>query len=177
MSQGGGFEPQRKSNYALLLYNVGDLDTLTLSLKSTEVPEVEFTEGTVRYFNQTVKYAAGVSSFKDVPIVFHDYVDRATFQQLAAWVNLVWSPTSGALGWASSYKRSGEIYLLPPGVPGGVPGAVYAGQAFNNRVWVMRGIFPKAFKHEPLDHEDDGSKPLQINLTLSVDSAFPMSMN
>jgi hypothetical protein len=173
LAQGGGFQPQTKSSFAILVYGVGDQDTLALSIKSTDIPAAAFVRGKVKFWNETMHYAASVQPFAEAQIAFNDYVDRATFQILSAWHAMVWNPATGAMGWARDYKKTADINLLPSGMPGA---AAVTSAPYNNRVWHMTGVFPLSLKHETFDMNDDGSSPILINLVLNVDRAYPAFM-
>lgn len=169
---GGSFEPQRKSNFALVVYDVGDIDSLVLSLKSTNVPEVSMAQGGIKFFNETMRYAGSVSPFADGNLMYNDYIDRKTLAALSAWMKQVWNPANGAIGWARDYKKTADIMLLPPGMPGNVPGAVFS-NPYQGRVWHLEGVWPKTLKSDDLDHSDEGTSPSLINLVLSVDRSVP----
>jgi hypothetical protein len=175
LHQGGNYEPQRKSNFAVVIYGLADTDTLVLSLAKATIPDVQIVEGKIKYFNETMKYAGSVSPFPDGELSFTDYIDRSTLTTLSKWMKQVWNPATGAIGWASTYKKTGDIMLLPPGMPGNTPGAV-SSTAYNQRVWRLGGVWIKGLKYDPLDHSDDGSTPAMVNVTLCVDRCIPAFM-
>lgn len=176
-NQSNPYEPQRRSNFALVIYGVGtDADTLILSCASTNIPEPTIREGQIKYFNETVKYAGSIAPFPDGTIKFNDYIDRVTLQSLSAWYQQVFNPATGAIGWAKDYKKTADILLLPPGMPDATaPGAVLS-TLYQNRVWHITGAWPKVLKYDELDHADDGTKPAQIHLTIALDRCFPSFM-
>ena len=98
LHQGGSFEPQRKSNYALVIYGLDDADTLVLSLKSASVPPPSVNVQGIKYFNETMKYAGSVTPFEDQSAVYHDYIDRQVIPTLAKWFKSVWCPETGSIG-------------------------------------------------------------------------------
>ena len=175
LHQAGAYEPQRKSNYSIVIHGLDGADDLVLSIKATSVPEMKMNVGKIKYFNETMKYAASVTEFADQTIVFNDYIDRNTLDILAAWYRKVWNPGTGGIGWATDYKLTADIYLLPPSMPGGGVGAVTA-TPYGNRVWNLFGVWPSGLKSEQMDHEDDGGKPNLLTMTLQVDRAYPLSM-
>jgi len=175
LHQGGSFEPQRKSNFALVIYGLDDAETLVLALKSSSVPNPAVNVQGIKYFNETMKYAGSVTPFADQTAVYHDYIDRQVLPVLSSWFKSVWCPETGSIGWAKDYKKRADIFLLPPGMPGGgCPGSVDA-QAFRNRVWKIEGIFPSSLDYDDLDHDDDGTNAM-VNMTFSIDRAYPQQM-
>lgn len=175
LAQGGGFEPQRKSNFCVIIPDLGDDETLVLSLKSAEPPPMAMVQQSIKGFNQSTHYAGAVAKFNNMPLQYHDYIDRQVLPTLSKWFKRVWNPETGGIGRASNYKKRGSLFLLPPGMEAGdAPGAVEAA-AYKDRVWVLNGIWPLSLKQDQLDHDDEGT-PALINLELSVDSCYPKSM-
>lgn len=170
--QSGAWEPQRTNNFAVVISGLQDVEKLVLSTKSIGLPGPGITKQSIRYFNEATHYAGGVEPVEDATISFRDYVDIDVIPILSAWFKLVWDPENGSIGWAKDYKKSGEVFLLPPSLPGG--GGVPA-TAFRNRVWALTGVFPIKFKYAQLDHDGTGENAL-IEMTLSVDRALPASM-
>ena len=177
LHQGAGFEPQRKSNFALVIYGVGDTDTLVLSIEDTSVPGVQITQGSIKYFNETMRYAGSVQPFDDQTIHYRDYIDRNTLDILSGWMDQVVNFRTGGIGWAKDYKRTADVFLLPPSMPNpGAPGAVFS-SAYKNRKWHLEGVWPKSLKTDDLDMKDDGTTPSHVTMALSVDRCHPVSMN
>ena len=175
LHQGGSFEPQRKSNYALVIYGLGDSETLVLSLKSATVPPPSINVQGIKYFNETMKYAGSVTPFADQTAVYHDYIDRQVIPVLSDWFKQVWCPDTGSIGWAKDYKRQADIFLLPPGMANASCAGTVDAQAFRNRVWRLDGVFPSSLDYDDLDHDDEGTNAM-VTMTLSVDRAYPAQM-
>ncbi len=176
LHQSGNYEPQRKSNFAAVIYGVGDTDTLVLSLASCNVPEITIVEGRIKYFNETMKFAGSIAPFPDGSMVFNDFIDRSTLQTLANWMKQVANFSTGGIGWARDYKKKGSIILLPPSMPGGGVGAVTS-SPYRNRVWDMHGVWIKTLKYDDLSHDDDGSTPARITATFALDRCIPALMS
>jgi len=171
LHQSGGFEPLRKSNFAVVFYGVSDSDLLVLSLRKSNVPAWKIVKKGLKYFNETMHYAGAIAPFEQHNLTFTDFVDRNVLKVLNEWRKYVWCEDTGSIGRASSYKRSGDIYLLPPGAGGGsCPGAV--SHSDGARVWHLEGCFPEALSYSEFSQDDDGS-PVEINLTISIDRAIP----
>lgn len=171
----GAYEPQRKSNFALVLNNVNGQDTLTLSVKDVTLPSTALVQKGIKSFNQTMHYAGSVSPFADLAVNFHDYVDQSVLGSLAAWFKQTFDPATGAIGWAKDYKKSGTLYMLPPGISGATPGTVDIGSATADRTWVLQGVWLRDFKPDMFDNEDDGGNTL-LQCQFSIDVAYPAVM-
>lgn len=171
--QGGGYQPQRKDNFAVLIAGLQNLDVVALSVAKASIPALKMTQGKVKHFNETTFYAGSRAPTDGGTITIIDYLDKDLVSILAQWYKQVYNPTTGGVGFAADYKRTGEILLLPPGTRGGFPGAVLAE---SQRKFRMHGVWPMEFKYDDLSHEDDGGTPAQITLTLSVDRCIPISM-
>lgn len=173
LHQSGGFEPLRQNNFAVIFYGVGDSDTLVLALRDTSVPGVKIVKKGMKYFNETMHYAGAVEPFESQTLHYVEYIDRNVLQTLWNWQENVWCPETGSIGRAASYKKSGDIYLLPPGAGGGqCPGAVSATDGV--RKWHLEGCWPENLKiADTLSHDNDGDL-VKIELTLSIDRAYPI---
>lgn len=173
----GAYEPQRKSNFALVIHDVDHQEDLILVVKDVDLPPTAFTQKSIKHFNETMHYAGSVTPFTDLTVNYHDYIDRQGLQAIAKWANQVWSPETGAIGWAKDYKKDGELLMLPPGIPGTTPGAVEApaGGIYDQRKWKLEGLWVKSFKPDQFDHENDGDNTL-LNVVISIDRAYPVSM-
>lgn len=175
MSQSGGYEPQRLSNWALLVPGLENDETLLLSLKNADVPALTIQKQGIKYFNQTSHYAGSLQAMDNFTVGYHDYLDRDVLGILARWYRKVYCPITGSIGWAKDYKRQGTLYLLPPGMPAeDCPGIVSA-EPFRLRGYTLRGLWPASLKYPELDHDDEGTNPV-IQLELAVDMAYPISM-
>ncbi len=174
LHEAGEYEPQRRSNFALTLFFPGS-DPLTLAVKDVDLPPVAYVQKGIKMFNETMHYAGAVVPFSDLTVNFHDYIDKPVLQILAAWFRSVWNPTTGAINWAKNYKKSGILYLLPPGISGSVPGAVDTTGATIERQWNLTGVWPKSMKPDQFDMENDGDNTL-LNCAFSIDRAYPAIM-
>lgn len=172
LHQGGGFEPLRKSNFAAVFYGVGNADLFVLSLRETNFPAVKMVRKGMKYFNETMHYAGSVAPFEEQQLKYVDFMDRNLLKELWNWNEEVWCPESGSIGRAATYKKKGDIFLLPPGAGGGqCPGSVSHNDGV--RTWHLEGCWPMSLNYDPAQHEDDGN-PILINLTISVDRAIPV---
>lgn len=173
LQAGGSYEPQRKSNFALIIEGDG-LDNLILQLKDVDIPAITLTQKGIKYFNETMHYAGSVTPFADLTVNYHDYIDRNGLALLSAWYKQGFDPKTGAIGWAKDYKKNGQLLMLPPGIAGVTPGAVSEYSA-DVRSWKLQGLWIKGFKPDMFDHDNDGDNTL-LNVVFSVDRAFPEAM-
>lgn len=169
----GAYEPQRKSNFALIIHDVDNQDELVLVTKDVDLPPTALVQKGIKHFNETMHYAGSVQPFADLTVNFHDYIDRQGLQAISKWFNMGWSPETGAIGWARDYKKDGELLMLPPGLPGQRPGAVTG--EYQNRKWKLEGLWIKQFKPDSFDYDNDGDNTL-IQVVISVDRAYPVTM-
>ena len=175
LAQAGGWEPQRKSNFALIIPDLGDDETLVLSLKNVTLPAMAMTPQSIKHFNQHVQYAGAVAKFNNMSIGYRDYIDRQVIPTLSRWFKKVWNPSTGAIGRASSYKKKGSLFLLPPGMEAGdAPGSVEAGN-YRDRTWICRGIWPVSMQYDELDADDEGTAAI-VKMELAVDMVYPKQM-
>lgn len=176
LQQGAAFEPQRVSNWAVIIPGLDQGDLLVLSVKSASIPGMNVVKKGIKYFNTTAYYAGALSPMESFTIEYHDYLDRDILGILARWHKTVYNPDTGGIGFASQYKRDGSLFLLPPGMPiADAPGVVNS-QEYADRTFRLKGVWPAVLKYAQLDHESDGENAL-INLELSVDMAYPKAMS
>ena len=174
-AQGGGFQPQRKDNFAVVVSGVEGVENLTLATAGVEVPGLSIAQGKIKHFNETVFYAASRSPTQGGKITYNDFVDVDTLKILAKWFKTVFCPENGAIGWAKDYKKSGSIYLLPPGISSqDCPGSVDL--SASRRTFKLKGVWPMELNYDSLSMGDDGTSPAQISLTLSIDQCIPEAM-
>jgi hypothetical protein len=164
--QGGGFEPQRKNNWAIefIIGNGQSEQVMTLSLKGSLFPKESNVKKSIKYFNETRHYAGSVTPFEALSVKYHDYVDRQILSALYEWRRMVWDPSTGAIGLASEYKKPGRLYFYPPNVVDGGSGAA--------RTWRLIGCWPVSVTTDDLDMESDGDN-IEITLEVSIDRALP----
>jgi len=175
LAQGGSFEPQRSSNWAISFPGLENDETLVLAVKSVDLPGLNIARQGIKYFNTTAHYAGALQPMENVSIVFHDYIDRDVLGMLSRWFRKVYCPKTGAIGWARDYKRNGSLFLLPPGMAAADCPGVVESEEFQNRVYRVRGAFPIVMKYPELDHDSEGENTL-IQFELSTDLVYPKSM-
>jgi hypothetical protein len=171
--QGGGYQPQRKDNFAILIAGVQNIDVIALAVNNFTIPDLAINQGKVKHFNETTFYAGSRAPTAGGTMTVIDYIDRDILTVLTEWKRQVYNPVNGAIGWAANYKKRAEVILLPPGTNANFPGAV---TAQGNRKWILDGVWPMTMKYDELSMEDDGTTPAKITLTLSIDKCIPFGM-
>jgi hypothetical protein len=156
--QAGQFEPQRTYDFAAELFGVPNQGNLILAVEKAFIPEVSIEEIAIHWFASTRK-VAGQVSYKDGVIVFTDYVNQGILSALYAWHAMVYSPVTGAQGYASNYKRAGAIVLYGPDGGG-------------SRVMAISGAWPKVVSGD--DPAMTSNAALKVTLTLAIDTAIPL---
>ena len=154
--QGGGFEPQRAFDFEVELSAPGG-DLIKLSVQDAFLPEVAKDIIEVGYMAE-VRKVVGKVNFRDGQLVLVDYVDENTYGVLMEWSKLVYDPESGALGYATQYKKQGNIILVGP--DGGA-----------QRLYKIIGAWPSTVSGGPLSYT--GSDTNKVNVTLTFDVAVP----
>jgi len=159
-SPDGGYEPQRKNNFTLLVEapsSIGDVGLIQMSLHSFPLPKEVKEVITIPFGNEQRK-VAGKASFPDINLVVTDYVDQDVLGVLKAWRKLVYDPATGQIGWAEDYKGSGSIYMFgPDGTPTDDKGLI----------WNLRGMWPS--KLDPGDPTMENANPVRITTTFVID--------
>jgi hypothetical protein len=158
------FEPQRANNGLLRIFDViSDVTglakaetVLTLSLNGFGLPVVTVEAIEQHYLNEKRK-VAGTVSFDDIEVTFKDFVDVNTAQICKMWHEQVYSPYSGKIGLASSYKKHGLIELFAP-------------DGSHSRYYHLQGIWPTTYNPGAIDMTS--AEPLLITMTLSIDKAY-----
>jgi hypothetical protein len=163
VAQGGGFEPQRKCNGLLRIYGIdaggsdarGDL--ITLSLQSFSLPKIGVEPLELSYKNDKRKFATFATE-EDLQVSVNDFVDKPVAMSLWKWFKQGYDPITGQTGLAYNYKKNADAILYGPN------GAY-------ERSWSCIGVWISNFDSGEIDMSA-GDQNL-INLTLSIDKAFP----
>lgn len=163
----GGHEPQRTNNGLLYITPPSAVrdgidtsllasDEIRLSIQSFPVPKRTMGVVEMGYLNEKRKFA-GLPTYDDLSVIFHDYVDVNIAQILWAWSYAVHDPRTGKTGLASQYKARGFFSLYSP------EGSI-------ERQYDVIGIWPSAIDPGEIDHE--GEDTVRITMTLSIDKVL-----
>lgn len=150
---GGGFEPQRSFNWTVIIPGIDDPELIRLSAERVGMPNISTGVMLLRYQNENVK-VSGTAVVAANSIVCRDFVDRKTLATLNKWMEQVHDPATGAIGYASEYKKSATLQLID--VHGDVKRQVTA-----------KGCWPSGLQFTELSYESDDI--VKITMTLQVD--------
>lgn len=155
----GGFEPQRASNWTLVIpldnYSYGA--QVPLAVESVNLPKLEMSIIELHYGNEKRK-VAGKASFSDIPLRLKDFVDVNVANAIVGWMYEVYNPDNGKVGYAKNYKKQLELVLFGP-----------SGDA--ERSWYVRGAWPQYFDPGQLDVTSEDKVLLECNI--AYDWAYP----
>lgn len=151
--QGGGFEPQRKNNFTVV---IPFMDTiLQQAIESCPLPIDENEVIDIRFGNEKRK-VAGPASFNDLQLQVKDFIDSPVMQKLMTWRKKVYDPATGKIGLAKDYKQKGQLIMFGP--DGSSP-----------RKWDLFGVWPS--RDDPGGGSMAESGNNMITFTLQVDRA------
>jgi hypothetical protein len=155
---GGGFEPQRRYDWFLMIPGIAmDPDELRLSMVSAFLPVQENEVITLKYGNMEVHVAGGMK-FDAGEIKVRDYVDKDTYASLMDWFNTVGNAADGTTGFAAEYKVTGQIQLVTPDDSG------------NPRVYSLYGLWPFKISGGDLTYANQNDT-LEVSMSLRFDRA------
>jgi hypothetical protein len=159
---GGAFEPQRTNNFTIRFAppaRVGGaraVDVFALSLSQIPFPSMSTTPLEVHFGNE-VRKVTGKWTFSNETLQVKDYVDAETSRIVSAWVNLVYDPESGRIGYAHEYKVNGEMLFFGP-------------DGNKRRAWRLVGMWPTSVKYG--EGNMGASNHNQIEIIFAVDKMF-----
>jgi hypothetical protein len=153
LAQGNGthFELMRRHTWEV---QIDQFDTV-LTAQSVAFGSIELDAGEVYHFNERVKFAK-MPNPTDITIDLLDPITPTLVQELWTWYKQQYDPNTGRMGYASTYKRQGQIFM-------------YDVQGNLIRTWSAGGLWQK---HAPTPSEalDYSSQdPVKLALMLSCD--------
>lgn len=166
-----GWEPQRTNNFELLVENLDSItmangeifkpangrERITLSVASFTAPQLEISQITTHYANNSVKWA-GKPDFPNSSIVVNDYIGVQIEEILSAWFRAAYDFRSEKIGYATDYKKT--AYLVE-----------YSPKGDNPRIWRLEGCWLANFNLGEWSQE--GNQQRQINATFVYDRIYP----
>ena len=156
MSANKNYEVQRNNHFELVINDLSN--DITLMVDSTTLSNITINPIELGFGNSKVK-VAGDATFEDVTIVVKDAIVADIEGQLYDWFKKVYDPETDKVGWAADYKKPGRLYMYAP------DGSIA-------RSWKLQGMFPTSFEGGEFTY--DGADKRVINMTLSVDKAYPV---
>lgn len=162
-SQLGTFEPQRESNFTVIIpfTATNGVNMLSLACDSVDLPGLEITPIEIPYMNE-YRYVAGKAKFAQTPITFKDFVDIDIASQWYQWVNQVYRVETGQIGFASSYKKTCEVVQCAP-------------DGSMARSWKLLGAWPMG--NNPGKHSHGGEGQVKIEGVIRYDKAIPSGLS
>lgn len=97
-------EPLRVNQWELSIPFIGD--DIHLWCNGAALPEQSVDKMTIRHFNQLAN-VAGQTQTEDGSVTVRDIVTPDVYDRFYRWWLLVYNPESGAIGFASEYKKRG----------------------------------------------------------------------
>lgn len=152
--QGGGFEPQRKNNFTLVIPYGGEI--LQQSLESFPIPTEENPALSISFGNEKRKVAAP-AEYAELQLVVKDFIDSPVMKQIMTWRRKVYDPNTGKIGYARDYKQQGEVIMFGP-------------DGNRARKWKLMGIWPS--KVDPGGGNMSANENNMISVTFQVDKAI-----
>jgi hypothetical protein len=159
----GGYEPQRTNNYTISLTPKGvgaDRGVLRLSVRAFPLPKEETGIIEIEYGNE-IRKVAGRTTFADLSVTFHDYVDQNVLHQLVQWRRVVYNPNDGTVGLARDYKTNGTVIMFAP-------------NGLLERKWDIKGVWPS--KLDPGDLTYENAEKKLITMELVIDRAIEANL-
>lgn len=155
--QSGGFEPQRAFNFYLEIYGISGTEQISMAMDQTFFPSSQNQPITLNYHAETRK-VAGQMTLADGQFSVIDYLDESQLSSLLQWRKLVMDAETGALGFASAYKKQAAVILVAP--DGSRP-----------RLMKIEGIWPVQVDVPSLSMTDNNASKIQV--TVAYDRALP----
>jgi len=163
-AQGGSWEPQRQSNFAVQIYDLdGGTGIISLAVDTASMPNITFGEIELNHLNERT-YVAGGVTFETIPLVCKDFVNQDVMLALDNWRKLVYNETNGRIGFAKDYKKRAAIFLYGP--DGG-----------SDRRFNLVGCWPQAINYGGTLDQAGKEAVSQIEVTIRYDRAISSDLS
>lgn len=156
---GGKFEPQRNNHWILEIPGLPGKgsEVLKLSVKDHTLPAGTNEPITIPFGNEDRK-VAGRYTIEALTISFHDYVEEDVLGTLFQWRKLVYDRSTGTVGRASAYKKTGFLTLVGP-------------DGNTLRRYHLQGVWPQ--NDPPAGLDQGGNEALLVSMTFAIDRFKP----
>jgi len=162
------YEPIRTNNAVLriniakLAASFGDIaqsaqELLKLGLAGFSLPKNETAPSMIPYLNEMRKFA-GQTTFDDMSVAFHDYVDAKIARIIWKWRYLIHDPSTGLRGLKYTYACPAEIEHFAP--DGGAA-----------RLYTVENMWPMSL--DMGDIEMGADEPCRIQVRFACDKIYP----
>jgi hypothetical protein len=147
-------EPKRKNRFVMEF--PADLGFSEWMVQSAGRPKVDITETEIPFMNVST-WVAGRSTWQTLNITFIDAIGPSTSQKVMEWVRQCIEHSTGAMGYASQYKKNIVLKALDP-----------AGIAVEK--WVLYGCFITNADFGDLDYAS--ADLANVTITVRFDRAI-----
>jgi hypothetical protein len=135
-----------------------DIDGIDVTLHAVtfEIAQITVEPAEIFHFNERAKIAGAVAP-QNATLEVLDVIDPDIASQLYDWYTTVYDPSTGVVGYASEYKRSGTCFL-------------YDTKGNLQQSWDMYGLWPTKMSQPSgaLDYTANG-EPVRINVEFACD--------
>ena len=162
------FEPQRTNHFEVYLYlpdTFGDPDIrsqyqkyITLATSEFSLPTITVQPIEIPYGNSKIKLAGTVEYGGADTLNCTDFIGADVESILYTWQNLVYSPETGQMGWAKSYKSDAKVLE-------------YSADGSCLSSWILFGVWPSSVNYGSSLSKGD-SQIKQVSVTLAYDLAY-----
>ena len=150
-AQNGSFEPQRSNNFSVEFPLGGsDKEIIILGLQSIPLPNEQNEEIEIPYQNER-RYIASRYMVDEASMSIRDAVDVDTRGALLRWRKQVFDPTTGNVGLAKDYKKTGYIKMTAP-------------DGTSERLCTLIGAWPKSLNGGNLDMESSDKVVMEVSI-------------
>jgi hypothetical protein len=172
------FEPKRKNRFIFQFDEVPggsadgkDAESLAFVAHTAKKPDISFNAVELHRINEKFMFA-GKPTWGDMSATFYDHISVAGKKSAATilegWLNKIYNPRNGQMGYAVAYKRNGAVVMLD-GLGNVIDG------------WDVFMAWPMTVDFGDLSEEDDGIVDITatfkydyaVRQTETIQSAYP----
>jgi hypothetical protein len=164
------YEPQRTNHFEVYIYLPtiiagGDAAKIeqfrkyiTLATTDFSLPNITVSPIQIPYGNTKINLAGSVEYGGADSLTCTDFIGADVEGILYAWQNLVYSPETGQIGWATNYKTDAKVLE-------------YSADGACLSSWILRGVWPSAVDYGNSMSKGD-SQVKNVTVTLAYDLAY-----
>lgn len=135
---------------------INDFDDIVLFASTVALPTLTVAQIEVAHFNEKLKIA-GLVDTPNITIEVMDTINPDIASQLYDWYSSIYDPQTGAIGFASEYKKQGAIIQ-------------YDTKGNKIRHYILQGMWPTTCTMGSLDYTS--ADPIKLSIDFSVDKAI-----
>lgn len=163
------YEPQRTNHFEVFIYLPSALNTdktvldtyrkyLTLATTDFSLPNITVSPISIPYGNTKINLAGSVEYGGADTLTCTDFIGADIEGILYTWQNLVYSPETGQMGWAKTYKSDAKVLE-------------YSADGECLASWILFGVWPSAVNYGSSMSKGD-SQIKSVSVTISYDLAY-----